>query len=187
MTIARERLTDIVRNYWRADKLYDYRPEKSPEQERLWEAWERELANIDRWWALLDDLEVDLPDFTIGDATATLDACFRCVAYSGKSHPHRFAVVGCVSILAPVYANYGVQYETVSAMQGAPRVVFDPLQHEMRAPADVIARRLEATFGAVALPREVAETPIPLVVHGKEPPHTTLFDALFTSQPESIP
>jgi hypothetical protein len=187
MAISRERLMDIARNYWRSDKLYDYASPKSPEHVRLWETWERELARIERWWALLDSLEADLPDFTIGDATATLDACFRCVAYSGKSHPYRFAVVGCASILAPVSANYGVQLESVSLEQGVPRVVFEPLPYEMRAPADVIARRLEATFGAVALPREVAETPLPLIVHGKEPPNTTLFDALFTSQPESIP
>lgn len=178
---------DIVRGFWRADKRYDYGPQKSPEHLRLWETWEQELTKIEKWWAFLDGLEVDLPDFTIGDATATPDACFRCVAYSGKTHPHRFAVVGCVSILAPVYASYGVNYESASGGQEAPRVVFEPLPPEMRAPADAMARRIEAVFGAVALPREVAETPIPLIVHQKEPPSTTLFDALFTSQPESIP
>lgn len=187
MTVSRERLMDIARNYWRADKLYDYGPTKSPEHIRLWERWERELANIDRWWALLDSLEMALPDFTIGDATATLDACFRCVAYSSQSAPQRFAVVGCFSILAPIYANYGVLLEHLTGGQRASRVVFEPLPQEMRAPADVIARKFEATFGAVALPSEVARTPVPLIVHDKEPPRTTLFDALFTSRPESIP
>jgi hypothetical protein len=64
---------------------------------------------------------------------------------------------------------------------------FDPLRPETRAPADIIARRIEATFGANMLPREMARTPVPLYVQWKEPPETTLFHALFTSQPESLP
>jgi hypothetical protein len=57
----------------------------------------------------------------------------------------------------------------------------------MRAPADIVSRRLETTFGVSTLPREIAETPIPLYVEPKEPPNTTLFHALFTSEPESLP
>ena len=57
----------------------------------------------------------------------------------------------------------------------------------MRAPADIIARKLEATFDVRALPRDLADTPIPLIVHNREPPDTTLFHAFFDSQPDNIP
>ncbi len=64
---------------------------------------------------------------------------------------------------------------------------FEPLPPEMRSPADVMARNIEEIFGFNALPREIAEIPVPLIVHWKEPPHTRLFHALFTSEPESLP
>jgi hypothetical protein len=57
----------------------------------------------------------------------------------------------------------------------------------MRAPAGIIARRIVETFGAHALPREIAETAVPLFVDPQQPPNTTLFHALFTSQPERVP
>jgi hypothetical protein len=187
MTLSKEQLLSIAKDYWRADKEYDSRSESPPEHLRLGELWEQKLAGIERWWSFLESLEEELPDFTLGDATATVNACFRCVAYAGKRHPYPFAVVGCMSILAPLYAVYGVQYERAEGEQRNPRAVFEPLPPEMRLPAEVIARRLESTFGLVALPRDVGETPIPLIVHWKEPPATTLFHALFASQPERIP
>jgi hypothetical protein len=187
MTLSREQLLAVAKNYWRADKAYDASPENPPEHIRLGELWEQELAGIERWWAFLEELEEALPGFTLGDGTATVNACFRCVAYAGKTHPYPFAVVGCRSILAPVYAVYGVQYEGVGEGPRKASAVFEPLPREMRHPADIIARRLESTFGVVALPRDISETPIPLIVQWKEPPATTLFHALFASQPERIP
>jgi hypothetical protein len=56
----------------------------------------------------------------------------------------------------------------------------------MRAPAEVVARKLEARFQAKTIPREVAGTRIPLIVGPQEPPETTLFHALFTSWAESV-
>jgi hypothetical protein len=64
---------------------------------------------------------------------------------------------------------------------------FDHRRPEIRAPAEVIARKIEATFGYSVLPREVAETPVPLFVQWKQPPETTLFHALFTNEPGSLP
>jgi hypothetical protein len=54
-------------------------------------------------------------------------------------------------------------------------------------PASVVARKIEATFGCSVVPREIAETPVPLFIEFKAPPETTLFHALFTSEPSSIP
>lgn len=69
----------------------------------------------------------------------------------------------------------------------AARLFLEPLPPEMQAPAKLIARKIEARYGAEALPRELAELRIPLIVEFKEPPETTLFHALFTSQPENLP
>lgn len=66
-------------------------------------------------------------------------------------------------------------------------LLFEPLPLEMRGVADVISQRLEATFGVSALPREIAETPVPLFVDPHQPPSTTLFHALFTSEPRNLP
>jgi hypothetical protein len=190
MSLSAEQLSSIARNYWCSTSDHDFKTENSPEYERLCALWEQQLKKIEEWSAFLDDLERELPDFTIGNATATLDACFRCVAYSDKGCPRptfRFAAVGCVSILAPIYTVYGVQYDFISGKRHNPRISFEPLPPEMRIPADVIARKIEKAFGVTALPREIAETPIPLIVHWKEPPDTTLFHALFTYAPERLP
>ncbi|NMO19688.1 hypothetical protein HPC49_18145 [Pyxidicoccus fallax] len=164
----------------------------SPEYDRLGDLWEqRRRDDLDRWFAFLDDLERVLPDFTIGDATpGSTSGAFRCVAYANsarKPPPFRFVLVGCVSILAPIYAIYAVQYDFVGTERHNPKLSFEPLPPEMRASADLIARKLEATFDVRRLPREVADTPVPLIVQNKEPPETTLFHAFFGSQPENIP
>jgi hypothetical protein len=190
MPISAEDLLSVVRRYWRPDKDFDYRPENSPESERFQGLWEQELKKMDQWRVFLRELGVSLPDFNIGNATSTCDACFRCSVYpksENEPQPRRWVVVGCVSILAPVYAIYGVQYNHGDKERSAERVVFDSFPPEMQTPAEVIARRIEATFGVEPLPREIAETRIPLVVEPQEPPNTTLFHALFISRPERVP
>ncbi|HEX5751118.1 MAG TPA: hypothetical protein VFZ09_33140 [Archangium sp.] len=190
MPLSAEQLLGIARSYWRSDKDYYLRQEKSPETERLQALWERELEKVERWKAFLKDLQQELPGFSIGNVVTTADASFRCIAYPVKGTPPPSfdqAVVGCVSILAPVYIIYGVEYERTGASRSNPRIVFEPLPPGMRFPADVIARRIEAVFGVSALPRDIAEVPVPLFVEWKEPPNTTLFHALFTSEPGNLP
>jgi hypothetical protein len=190
MPLSVEQLLAIARKYWRPDRDYEFQSENSPEAKRFQELWEHELKKMDRWRAFLDDLRQDLPGFTIGNATATCNACFRCAAYpvSNRDLPTlRWAVVGCVSILAPVYTLYGVQYEYSGTKRVRDEVFFEPLPHEMRVPADVIARRIEASFEVSALPRELGETPVPLFVDPHSPPDSTLFHALFSSRPERVP
>jgi hypothetical protein len=190
MSPTTEQLLVIARGYWRADKAYHSRTDSSPEHQRLEALWEEELKHLDRWWAFLEELERELPEFRIGDATATPDASFRCAAYAPPDpapEASGLIVVGCVSILAPVYTLYGVHYTRMGNKRHAPRVHLPPLPAEMRRPAEVIARRIEATFGVTALPPDIAHTPIPLHVEPREPPDTTLFHALFTSEPERLP
>lgn len=189
MDLSAEQLLSIAKNYWRSDRYQHITQAMPPEAYRLEERWEEELQKVDQWHAFLGDLERALPGFTIGDGTATPDACFRCVAYpEGRPlPPFDWVVVGCISILAPIYMLYGIEFERAGKVRLSSKVSFEPLPSQMRHPADVIARKIEATFGVTALPREIAETPVPLVVEWKEPPETTLFHALFSNQPESVP
>lgn len=193
MHLTVEQLQAIARKYWSSTNEYYSRGEVSPEGHRLHELWEQELKKIERWWAFLNVLERELPEFTIGDGTTTVNACFRCVAYPNEPFPIpglRWITVGCVSILAPVYTVYGVQFAYNGPKERdrtCIQVSFEPLPPDIRKPANIIARKLEATFGVSALPHDLAETPVPLFTEWKEPPDTTLFHALFTSRPESLP
>jgi hypothetical protein len=185
MSLSQEQLLAIAGKYWRTDKAYD----GSLERMKLTDLWDEELKKIGQLWALLDELKKELPDFTIGNATATPDACFRCAAYSpvDEISGRRFIVVGCVSILAPVYTVYGMEYVRVGKKRHNPRVFFEPLPAEMRHAADIVSKRIEADFSVSALTRDIAHARIPLHVEPMEPPNTTLFHALFTSEPESLP
>jgi hypothetical protein len=190
MPLSAEELLAIARNYWRPDKELGSSLETSPEAQRLQALWEQELKRIDQWFAFLEDLERELPGFSIGDATATCDASFRCAAYpeTNPSSPRfRWAVVGCVSILAPVYTVYGVRYDYRGPERVGAKLFFELLPSELRVAADRIGGRIEATFGASALPWTVAQRSISLFVDPLEPPDTTLFHALFTAQPASVP
>ncbi|WP_157758507.1 hypothetical protein [Cystobacter fuscus] len=192
MSSSLEQLIAVASRYWPSNRNGDYRPGQqiSPEARRLHELWEQEIKNINRWWAFLDELRGELPGFSIGDATATPDACFRCVVYPDKGRPLpdlHWVVVGCVSIIAPVYAVYGVQFEDREKTRVFRAMDFELQRPEIKAPAEVIARRVEAKFGFTRLPREMAQMPVSLFVQWKEPPETTLFHALFTNEPENVP
>ncbi len=190
MPLSKEALLSVARQYWRSDKDFDFILENSPEAERFLGRWAQELEHMDQWRAFLRDLGSHLPGFNIGNITATCDASFRCSVYPRMDDQPRvrhWVVVGCVSILAPVYTIYGVRYGHRSGGRASERLFFGDFPSEMQAPAELIARRLEATFKVSALPREIAETPIPLIVEPQEPPDTTLFHALFISDPERVP
>jgi hypothetical protein len=188
-------LIALVRNYYRADRDFDIRRENnrlenSPEWARFQTRWEQEFEKMDQWDAFVDDVGAAFPRFMVSNITSTCDASFRCAVYSravNEPPPSRWVVVGCVSILAPVYAVYGVQFRIQDKRRITDQLFLEALPPEMQAPAEVIASKLEATFGVTALPHELARTPIPLIVEFKEPPHSTLFDALFISQPDSVP
>lgn len=185
MDLSVEALTALVRRYWPSDKESNFKLDCSPEARRFLAAWERELAKMDAWRVFLHELGEALPDFTVGNITATADSCLRCGLYPKAERTG--VVVGCVSILAPVYTVYAMRYR----LQGDERVdetlLFESFPPEFQTPASVFAQRVEATLGVSALPRHLAEARIPLFVEPREPPETTLFHALFTGRPESVP
>ncbi|MFP2912625.1 hypothetical protein ACLESD_47955 [Pyxidicoccus sp. 3LFB2] len=192
MDLSSETLLAIARKYWRADRAYDGQQVNSPEYDRLCDLWEERLRDdLGRWTAFLEALRPELPGFELGNATVpSASSSFRCVAYARSPRmppPFHFAVVGCVSILAPIYTVYGVQYDFVGTARHNPRVSFEPLSPDMSGPADIIARKIESMFDVRRLPREVAATPVPLFTPWKEPPRTTLFHAFFDSQPDNLP
>lgn len=190
MIPSKEELLAIARKYWRPDKDYELRQERSPEHERLELRWEEALKDLDRWRALLREVRQEFPDYTIGDGTATPDACFRGVVYPVKGRPfppYHWMVVGCLSILAPIYIVYAVEYGRVETKRLNPRLRFEPFPPERQAVADVFSRKIEARFGASKLPRDIAETPVPLYAQWVEPPETMLFHVLFTNEPDNVP
>jgi hypothetical protein len=190
MSWTPEKLLAIARNYWPADMETYLGPDKSPAFTRLHALWERELEKMEQWHAFLGALDRDLPDFMIGNATAPGDGSFRCAVYfrDGRTPPGiQRVVVGCVSVLAPVYAVYGVESEYQGKKRIRDTVLYEPLPSDMAAVADVVSRRIRATFDVHALPHEVADTRIPLIVDPVMPPDTTLFHALFISTPERVP
>jgi hypothetical protein len=191
MTPSTEELVALARQYWRPDKEYNFRLESSPENERFHAIWRQAMLRMDDWWALVRDLKKDLPGFTLGNITATSDSCFRCGAYAPRVGPYDripWVVVGCMSIMAPLYTVFGVRFERDSSGKRIrDEAIFDPLPPEMRPAAEAMARRIESRFGVSPLPLEVAMTPIPLFVEPQEPPDTTLFHALFTAEPGNVP
>lgn len=191
MPLTLEQLLEIACEYRDTTRDYYARQEPSPQYRRLAALWKQERLKLDRWHGFLRDVEKALPGFTLGDGTAPLSPCFRCVAYPAERYPHPgvpWAVVGCVSILAPVYALYGVEFERgEDNARKSSTVCFEPLPGHMAAAASVIARKLETEFAVTALSKGLAQTPVPLFVESKTPPETTLFHALFTDRPEIVP
>jgi hypothetical protein len=193
MTPSAEELLAIARQYWRADNEYQLKGERSPETDRLHTLWKQEWQRMDEWRAMLEELRQELPGFSVNQVTTTSDACFRCAIYPPKEQREGLrvqVVVGCMSIIAPVYTVYGLQYEyrpKKLLKSSNEQLFFDALPPELRAPADAIARRIESRFSVSRLPPEITATPIPLFVDLKRPPHATLFHALFSSEPLSVP
>ncbi|XXF80387.1 hypothetical protein P2318_11720 [Myxococcaceae bacterium GXIMD 01537] len=185
-----EMLLSIAQRYWRADKDYQFQQEASPETRRFQERWGEALAQITDWKAMIEELRQDLPGHVLGQLTATCDSCFRCGAYAPVEdlQPRgRWVVVGCMSILAPVYTVYGVRFEFRGRERSGREVLLGRLPPEMCAPAEAISKRIEQRFGVSRLSPEVVTTPVPLFVEPREPPETTLFHALFTAEPASVP
>ena len=193
MPLSLDQLVAIARNYWPTPgkREQDSSLEFSPEALRLHELWEQKLKDIARWWTVLDELRNELPGFVIGDATATPDACFRCVAHpsgaSSTSAPY-WSVVGCLSIIAPVHTVYGVQFTRHERARVFEGFDFELGRAETRAPAHAMARRFELGFGSQLLPAaQSARVQVDLEVQGKRPPDTLLLHALFTNEPENLP
>ncbi len=193
MTPSAEELLAVARRYWREDEEHYLRGERTPEAARLEQRWKEAMGHMRDWCAMVADLQQALPGFSVRETTTTSDACFRCAIYPPKAQrrpPLTQVAVGCMSVIAPVYTVYGLQYEyrpRKLLKVSNERLFFEQLPPELREPAEALARRMEARFGVSALPPAVAGTPIPLFVDVQSPPHATLFHALFSSHPLSVP
>lgn len=189
-TPSKDDLFDIARNYYDSNSRFLYTPKTSPATKRLHALWTQWLENMEPWNAFLDELESELPSLIIGDTFSTSDGGPRCLIYPQKesrSPASNWVVVGCVSLLAPVYIVYGVECDAADGGLRKEQASFAQPPPHMALPAQVVARRIETTFGFSAVSREIAETPVPLFVGGREPSEATLFHALFTSDPSIIP
>lgn len=190
MTLSLAELLASARPYWLADDGYQSRHAWSPEDERRSANWKQQWRTRGaEWKALLADVQRELPRHRVREATHLDDAGFRCAIHlpsRRERFPREQLVVGCLSMIAPVYMVYGLQYDDRREPLGH-RLFFGSLPPVLLRPAATLARRMEARFGVTGLPPELAATPVPLYVDNREPPHTTLFHALFSSEPARVP
>jgi hypothetical protein len=190
MTPSREELLAVVRKYYESSNEFLYTSETSPETKRRHALWTQRIENMGPWKAFRARLRSELPKFNTGETGSTADGALRCMVYPLKdlSPPtSNWVVVGCVSILAPVYFVYGVEYDYIDGRLQNHKASFEQPPPSMVLPAQVVAKTIETTFGFSAVPHEIAETPVPLFVNWREPSEATLFHALFTSDPSIIP
>ncbi|WP_043432506.1 hypothetical protein [Cystobacter fuscus] len=190
MTPSKEDLIAIVRRYYESSNDFLSTAETGPETKRRQALWTQMIENMGPWKAFRAELRRVLPDFNIGETGSTDDGGLRCMVYPLKDlepPASNWAVVGCVSILAPVYFVYGVQYDYIESHLRNHEASFEQPPPDMSWPAQVVARTIEKMFGFSAVSREIAETPVPLFAGLIEPPETTLFHTLFTNAPSSIP
>jgi hypothetical protein len=77
--------------------------------------WTRWIENRGPWSAFRARLRSELPKhYSTGETYATDDGALRCLVYLPRelrTPTSNWVVVGCVSLLAPVYFVYGVEYD----------------------------------------------------------------------------
>ncbi|MCY1044478.1 hypothetical protein OV208_24370 [Corallococcus sp. bb12-1] len=192
MSPSAQELLAIARHYWRDDDLYDFRLDHSPEYSRYEALWKEKRKEFDRWLALMRQLKQAFPDCDVWDYTPpSANPAFGVIVAPPNEKTLRgpqleWRVVGYLSILAPVYTVHCVRHEVYGQHHTDSKVFLGPTPLELQGIADVIAQRIEADYGATALPLDIAQTPVPLYVHFMRPPQTTLFHALFSSEPWNI-
>jgi hypothetical protein len=143
-----------------------------------------------QWKAFKAALRNALPNYKAGETYPSDDGGPRCLIYLPKeswSPTSNWTVVGCVSLLAPVYFVHSVEWDYIDGRVQNSRAHFEQPPPNIAWPTQVVARTIEKMFGFTALPRELAETPVHLYAGLIEPPKTTLFHTLFTSEPSNIP
>ena len=91
------------------------------------------------------------------------------------------ALVGLVSILAPVYALYA-SHQVVEGQQVVrTHLEFPPLPAEFEPMEALLSGEIQGALGFARLPNEVLFTPVPDLQIGNKYPHEVqLIDALFT-------
>ncbi|WP_434388157.1 hypothetical protein [Melittangium boletus] len=188
---SKEDLLALVQNFYASSGETLYTPVVGPETQQLHAVWAKRLEDMTPWNDFLDGVERALPGFIVGDTLSTSDGGLRCMLYPPKpvrSPEAHWIVVGCVSLLAPVYTVYCVERTHMgdgSRQDRAAAITHAPIS--MQSPAQVLAKKIEARFGATPISPEDAQAAVPLFVGARHPSEATLFHALFTSEPEIIP
>jgi hypothetical protein len=190
MSLLKKDLIDIAQQYYEASSEVHSTPELSPETERRNALWAQWIENRSSWTALRATLRSELPGYDTGETYSTHDGGPRCLVYPPKESRTpvgNWIVVGCISLLAPVYCVYGVECDYIEGRLRNDTASFAPPPSSMALPAKAVARAIETTLGFNVVPRDIAETPVHLFAGGLVPPETTLFHVLFTNAPSRIP
>lgn len=190
-----EELIDVVRRYYPVGRTpYDHNHEASPEWHRFMDLWHGFIDDRSRWLALDDLLTREFSGITVGDATAyTHDGGCRCCVYAIEPESTEEGiskeVLGCVSLLAPVYYVYGTQDRILKRKRIEVTVFLDTLPEELAPYAAKVARGIETVFtGYTPFPKEWLHVPLPdLCADGIYFGKWTLFNLLFTLQPDNFP
>jgi hypothetical protein len=190
MSYSKEDLLTIAQKYYDSSNSVPPSVEPSPEalsRHSLWEQW---ISDMSSWYALRDTLSSALPGYITGETYSSSDGGPRCMVYPPEESgapTSNWIVVGCVSLLAPVYFVYGVEQDNIGGRLRNSKASFEPPPTDMIVPARLVARTIETVLGYSPLPQEIAATPVPLFIEALEPPETTLFHVLFTNEPSNIP
>ncbi len=190
MSPSTKELLATVQRYYESGSQLHSALAMSPETEQRQAKWTQWLEDMAPWREFRAHLSQALPSFLVGETYSTHDGGPRCIVYPPKASlapTSNWVVVGCISLLAPVYVVHGVVYDCIDGRLRNPVVSFEPPPPDMALPVRMVARMIETAFGYSAVPRGILDTPVPLVAGSREPPDTTLFHALFTNEPARLP
>ena len=129
MPPSKEELIAIVRQYHESSNAFLFTTELSPETKRRQALWTHWVANMAPWRAFKAALRSALPHYNFGEMFPSDDGGPSCTIRPPKesmSPTSNWAVVGCISLLAPVYFVYGVTYDYIDGRVGNQKASFEP-------------------------------------------------------------
>jgi hypothetical protein len=173
-------------NLWESEPGYTATPEYRRLEVARRNAWD---TGQERWATFLAQLREAFPRCTVEDWTVLRsDNCWRVRLYLPDTVPlneggeeHR-AVVGLVSILAPVSVTYTSFHRRQAERRWhAPTLFYDPVPEKRDAEAR-LADLLRSELGAPRLPNDTLFTPLPDIQYaGAALGQARLIDCLFTT------
>lgn len=163
----------------------DPRYDASVEFQRLIAAREAAMADAQVWDSFFRRLRDAVPGCHVENwSTLRYDACRRCRVYLPGTTPASTevkAVVGLVSILAPVFAIYASHQTYEGQRVSNTHIYFPPLPTEFHEHEATLDGLIRSSFGFERLPNHILFTPVPdLQVGNKAPEKVQLIDCLFT-------
>ena len=183
-------LVELVHHYlpaniWESEPGYGATPEYQRLKAARIAATETGKA---RWKAFLARLREDVPRCAVEDWTILIsDNCWRVrvhlphrVPVDGGGEEFR-AVVGLVSIFAPVAATYTSFKQRIAEHRWCPSQTFYEPMPATREYEEVLMRLLRDELGAPRLSNETLFTPVPDIQYGVALGKARLIDCLFTT------